>query len=97
MSFAKAIATNNPRGVNYVAETDFYYPIFSSVAELFPKNKNPIAVATTPTTTTPAPILVNPKFDSIAGTYVDSSNFWRRKVRINTRAIQVYFVSIFAI
>lgn len=85
MSFAKAIVGNSPRGVNIVTEVDFYYPMYSSISELFPKHKKP-----TPTTTakpeiqpipiTPIPMIENPKFDSISGTYIDDTNFWRRKV-----------------
>lgn len=79
MSFAKGLATDNPRGVNFVVETDFYYPLYSSISDLFPKDKKPTAP---PTTVPPIPI-ENPKFDSISGEYfdIDTSDFWRRKVR----------------
>lgn len=84
MSFAKALASSNPMGVNYVVETDFYYPLYSSISELFPKDKKVTEKPTVPTTTTvpttPSPMRENPKFDSFTGTYVDSSNIWRRKV-----------------
>lgn len=38
MSFAKALASKYPRGVNVVAEVDFYYPLQTKVAEWYPKD-----------------------------------------------------------
>lgn len=82
MSFAKAIASDYPRGVNFVVETDFYYPLYSSISELFPKDKKQTPASTpkpvAPTMTIP---IENPKFDPFPGTYFDTSSFWRRKVR----------------
>jgi len=84
MSFAKAIATDYPRGVNLVVETDFYYPMYSSISELFPKDKKPTMSTTTKPATmaipiTPMPMMENPKFDRFPGTFFDKSDFWRRK------------------
>lgn len=80
MSFAKALATDYPRGVNFVVETDFYYPLYSSISELFPKDTKPTVPTTTTVPTTPAPLVMNPKFDSFPGTYFDSNNVWERTV-----------------
>lgn len=85
MSFAKALASDSPRGVNFIVETDFYYPMYSSISELFPKGKKPPPATTPKPVTTPIPIepvriVENPKFDSFPVTYYDTSNFWRRKV-----------------
>lgn len=41
MAIAKAIATDFPRGVNYVAEADLYYPLPNSVADWYPKPMKP--------------------------------------------------------
>lgn len=99
MSFSKALASDYPRGVNLVVETDFYYHMYSSISDLFPKDKKS-AVTTTlnpATTTTSIPIkpvqwVENPKFDSFSGTYYDTSDFWRRKVR--ELSTIVFFVKI---
>lgn len=88
MSFAKAIASDYPRGVNFVVETDFYYPMYSSISELFPKDKKPTTTTTPKPATVPtipimsAPTMESEKFDSFPGTYFDSSDFLRRQVRI---------------
>lgn len=37
MSFAKALASQFPRGVNVVAEVDFYYPLQTKIEEWYPK------------------------------------------------------------
>lgn len=78
MSFAKALASDYPRGVNLVVETDFYYPMYSSISDLFPKEKKP----TTTVPTTPTPIRTNPKFDSYPGTYYDTDGVWERTVSV---------------
>ncbi|XP_037043739.1 uncharacterized protein LOC119079738 [Bradysia coprophila] len=78
MSFAKALATDYPRGVNFVVETDFYYPMYSSISDLFPKDKKPPATTTTAAPTTPVPLPMNPKFDSFPGNYYDPSSVWER-------------------
>lgn len=82
MSFAKALATDNPRGVNFVVETDFYYPLYSSISELFPKKATPATTKkpATPTTPTTPKTMDYPIFDSIPETYFDENNIWRRKV-----------------
>lgn len=81
MSFAKALASDYPRGVNFVVETDFYYPLYSSISELFPKDKKPTPAPTKkPLANTTIPI-ENPKFGSYPETYFDTSSFWERKVR----------------
>lgn len=83
MSFTKQLVSTYPSGVNIVGEVDFYYPMYSTISELFPKDKKP-----TPATS-PKPVvesnsmtmMANPKFDSISETYFDDGNIWRRKVR----------------
>lgn len=47
MSFAKAIATKYPRGVNIVAEADFFYPLPTKITDWYPTTKKP-PVAKTP-------------------------------------------------
>ncbi|KAJ6635902.1 hypothetical protein Bhyg_14488 [Pseudolycoriella hygida] len=82
MSFTKALVSNNPRGVNMLVETDFFYPLYSSISELFPKEKKkPTPKPTAAPTPTPVPVKMTdyPEFDEIPGTYIDSSNFWERK------------------
>lgn len=82
MSFAKAIATEDPRGVNFVVETDFYYPLYSSISDLFPKKTTPATTKKPATTEQPSTIAMEdyPTFDFIPETYFDESNVWRRKV-----------------
>lgn len=41
MAIAKAIATDFPRGVNYVAEGDLYYPLPNKIADWYPKPLKP--------------------------------------------------------
>lgn len=85
MSFAKAIVGDTPRGANFVVETDFYYPLYSSISELFPKKKNPAPVTApkpvAPVSVPPTTVLTNSKYyDFIPGTSFDANNFWERKV-----------------
>lgn len=37
MSFAKALATKFPRGVNMVAEADLFYPLPTKISDWYPK------------------------------------------------------------
>lgn len=41
MAIAKAIATNFPRGVNFIGEADFYYPMPNKIADWYPKPIKP--------------------------------------------------------
>lgn len=41
MAIAKAIATDFPRGVNYIAEGDLYYPLPNKIADWYPKPLKP--------------------------------------------------------
>lgn len=45
MSFAKALATKYPRGVNIVAEADFFYPLPTKITDWYPATKKPPAVS----------------------------------------------------
>lgn len=45
MSYAKSLATKYPRGVNIMAEADFFYPLPTKIADWYPTTKKPPAAA----------------------------------------------------
>lgn len=56
MSFAKALATKYPRGVNFVAEADFFYPLPTKITDWYPTTKKP-PVASAPKVDADAAVL----------------------------------------
>lgn len=65
MSFAKALAVKYPRGVNFISEADFFYPLPSKIEDWYPPTKKP--AHTKPPPSPPMPMVAKtPRIDYVS-------------------------------